>query len=60
MNKPIEDQMLYVSFNQDSSCFAIGTQRGFKIYSSYPLKNAYEALIAKIIIATTNKIHNTK
>jgi WD40 repeat protein len=45
MNKPIKDQMLYVSFNQDSSCFAIGTQRGFKIYSSYPLKNAYERIL---------------
>ena len=37
-----EDQMLYVSFNQDSSCFAIGTQKGFKIYSSYPLNDTYE------------------
>ena len=45
MNKLIEDQMLYVSFNQDSSCFAIGTHRGFKIYSSYPLKNAYERIL---------------
>ena len=45
MNKPIEDQMLYVSFNQDSSCFVIGTQRGFKIYSSYPLKNSYERIL---------------
>ncbi len=45
MNKPIEDQMLYVSFNQDSSCFVIGTQRGFKIYSSSLLKNSYERLL---------------
>ena len=44
MNKPIEDQMLYVSFNQDSSCFVIGTQRGFKIYSSSLLKNSYERI----------------
>ena len=42
---PIDDQMLYVSFNQDSSCFALGTQRGFKIYSSYPLNEPYERIL---------------
>ena len=35
----IEDEnILYISFNQESSCFCIGTESGFRIYNSYPLK----------------------
>ena len=41
----VEDQMLYVSFNQDSSCFALGTERGFKVYSSFPFKDKYERVL---------------
>ena len=33
--------MLYVTFNQDASCFAIGTETGFRIYSSYPFKDNF-------------------
>ena len=36
MNDEIE--ILYVSFNQDSSCFAVGTDYGFHIFSSVPFK----------------------
>ena len=36
------DIILYLSFNQDASCFAVGTETGFKIYSSYPLNHCYE------------------
>lgn len=28
-----DDHMLYISFNQDNSCFAVGTERGYRIYS---------------------------
>ena len=43
----VEDQMLYVSFNQDSSCFALGTERGFKVYSSFPFKDKYNKGVLK-------------
>lgn len=47
MNGPsqLDDQMLYVSFNQDSSCFALGTERGFKIYNSFPFKDNFERVL---------------
>ena len=34
--------MLYVTFNQDSSCFAIGTETGFSIYNSFPFKDSFQ------------------
>ena len=34
-------KILYITFNQDSSCFAIGTETGFSIYKSYPLNQRY-------------------
>ena len=33
-----EEHILYAAFNQDGSCFCIGTETGFSIYHSYPLK----------------------
>ena len=33
-----ENSILYVSFNQDASCFAIGTQTGYAIYITNTLK----------------------
>jgi hypothetical protein len=42
MESTEDDQMLYVTFNQDASCFAVGTERGFKIYNSYPFKDNFE------------------
>lgn len=44
----IEDQMLYVSFNQDYSAFVVGTERGFRIYNIYPFKDYYERSKFKI------------
>ena len=37
-----EDTILYCTFNQDSSCLAIGTERGFRIYNTYPFKDNFE------------------
>ena len=33
-----DEHILYVTFNQDGSCFCVGTETGFMVYSSYPLK----------------------
>ena len=40
-NKENADSMLYINFNQDGSCFAIGTQTGFRILNSNPFKNNF-------------------
>jgi hypothetical protein len=37
-----DDSMLYVTFNQDASCFAVGTERGFRIYNTHPFKDNFE------------------
>ena len=35
------DEMIYISFNQDYSCFILGTENGFKVYQTYPYKEPY-------------------
>jgi hypothetical protein len=35
-------QILSINFNQDGTCFAIGTQKGFRIYNTYPFKENIE------------------
>lgn len=37
----IPNKMLYVSFNQDSSCFSIGTEKGFQIFNSDPFQETF-------------------
>ena len=36
-----DNNLLYFSFNQNSSCFCIGTNKGFAIYKSVPLHDYY-------------------
>ena len=44
-NEINDDSMLYVSFNQDNSFFSIGTERGFRIYQTYPFSDPYERIM---------------
>ena len=37
-----DDSMLYASFNQDNSFFSVGTEKGFRIYQTYPFVEPYE------------------
>lgn len=40
-SKADTSSMLYVTFNQDASCFAVGTETGFSIYNSFPFKDNF-------------------
>ncbi len=37
-----EENILYSSFNQDASCFTMGTEKGFIIYNSVPFIESFE------------------
>ncbi len=39
---PQSNEILYLSFNQDQACFAVGTEQGFKIYNSHPYKDTFQ------------------
>ena len=41
-------QILYISFNQDGSCFCLGTKTGFTIFNTSPLQELHKS--GKIII----------
>ena len=45
INEEEDDSMLYVSFNQDNSFFSVGTERGFRIYQTYPFTDPYEKIM---------------
>ena len=36
------DKLLHISFNQDHSCFSIGSEQGFRIYELNPFKTIFE------------------
>jgi hypothetical protein len=35
------EEIICINFNQDSSCFCIGTNIGYHIYNSVPLKKLF-------------------
>ncbi|CAG9319613.1 unnamed protein product [Blepharisma stoltei] len=35
------DELIYTGFNQDYSCFTLGTDSGFRIFNTYPLKYCF-------------------
>ena len=41
--------ILCISFNQVSSCFAIDTETGFKIYFSYQISYCFERYLNGVI-----------
>ena len=42
-----ENKVLYINFNQDNSCFCVGTEEGFLICATSPFK---------ILLSRSNKI----
>ena len=38
----ISEKILIANFNQDGSCFAVGTETGFKVFNSYPYRDNFE------------------
>ena len=47
------NEVLYVGFNQDQSCFAVGTTTGFKVFNCCPFKEVSvspSALLARQLV----------
>lgn len=42
MQKSQDEGLLYISLNQDQSCLVIGTENGFKVYDTIPIKLRYQ------------------
>lgn len=43
-----EPKLLNIAFNQDQSCFAVCSEKGFKVYSTYPMELKMERDFTKI------------
>jgi WD40 repeat protein len=39
---PSGNKILDISFNQDQGCFVLSTEKGFRIYNSYPYKDTFQ------------------
>lgn len=37
----LEEHLLYVNFNQDATCLAFGTTKGFSIYRTTPFREIF-------------------
>ena len=37
-----QDEILYVSLNQDQGCFSAGTQTGFRVYNTRPFRDQFK------------------
>lgn len=42
MDNSKEDDLLYMSLNQDQTCLVVGTEKGFKVYETMPFKLSYQ------------------
>jgi len=38
----VDNKILNISFNQDQGCFAVGTEKGFLIFNSYPFRDTFQ------------------
>jgi len=37
-----KNKILGISFNQDQGCFSCATEKGFKIFNTYPFKDTFQ------------------